>query len=110
MNTVVSTQRRVSSTSHISLLLPSTQTSALPTQDHSHERWDQQWPTSLTAHTYTSLFQETKKFSSSSSSIKTNFWENKYITQSILDEHPNVFSLAFSTVYEKKIKDCKQII
>lgn len=37
--------------------------------------------------------------------IKTNFSENKYITQSILDEHPNTFALTFSTLYEKEIRE-----
>lgn len=33
--------------------------------------------------------------------IKANFSENKYITQSIVDEHPNIFALTFSTFYKK---------
>lgn len=37
--------------------------------------------------------------------IKVNFSENKYITQSIADEHPNVFALTFSTLYKKEVRE-----
>lgn len=37
--------------------------------------------------------------------FKANFSENKYITQSILDEHPNMFALTFPTLYEKEIRE-----
>lgn len=36
--------------------------------------------------------------------IKAYFSENKYITQSIADEHLNVFASTFSTLYKKGIK------
>lgn len=39
--------------------------------------------------------------------IKANFSENKYITQSILDEHPNMFALTFPTLYEKEIRELR---
>lgn len=45
-----------------------------------------------------------KKFSSSFSPIKANFWEKKYMTRSILDEHPNMFTLTFSTLYNKELE------
>lgn len=35
-------------------------------------------------------------------SIKADFSDNKYISQSRADEHPNIFVLTFSTLYKKE--------
>lgn len=37
--------------------------------------------------------------------IKVNFSEDKYMTQSIVDEHTNVFALTFSTLYKKEVRE-----